>query len=471
MDCEAFAYPRRAKAGQGKDRLVILEDKDGDGKYETHKVFKDDLNLISGFEIGYGGVFVGTAPTFSFIPDRDGDDKPDGPAEILLDGWDTRDTHETPNSFMWGHDGWLYGNHGLYNNSFVGKPGTPRKNRIRVNAGVWRYHPISKKFEVYAQGGSNQWGLDYNSTGAMFMTHCRSSWGLGPVTQVFRDGHYWSQENRDHRDFIATHKRGYVLRETPLNNMMRSIAAYGHGEGGAGFAGARIVFGGHSHVGTMIYLGDNWPEEYRDNLYTHNLHGHQMNREFLQREDSAYLSHSYGREQLFVDDKRYLAVDLKYGPDGAVYIIDWYDQQQCHTNRVERWDRSNGRLYRLQYQETFAPKKTANLEKASNEDLVKYLTHSNEWFARMAQHILRQRATLDQVNAETISQLRKQLFKLDNPHRFRALVALYAVKGIDAATYKKLFKDQDDIIRSQALHFLTPPLNLRLRSLQSMPLT
>ena len=207
---EAFAYPRRAPEGQGKDRLVILEDKNGDGKYETHKIFADNLNLISGFEIGYGGVFVGTAPTIAFIPDKNGDDKPDGPPEVLLDGWDIRDTHETPNSFMWGHDGWLYGTHGLYNNSFVGKPGTPREERIRVNAAVWRYHPLTKKFEVYAQGGSNQWGLDINADGAMFMTHCRSAWGLGPVTQVFRDGHYWSQENRDHFDFIATHKRGYV---------------------------------------------------------------------------------------------------------------------------------------------------------------------------------------------------------------------------------------------------------------------
>ena len=452
---EAFAYPRRAKEGQGKDRLVILEDKDGDGKFETHKVFKDDLNLISGFEIGYGGVYVGTAPTISFIPDKDGDDKPDGPAEVLLDGWDLRDTHETPNSFMWGHDGWLYGTHGLYNNSFVGKPGTPRKDRIRVNAGIWRFHPVSKKFEIYAQGGSNQWGLDMNSKGQMFMTHCRSAWGLGPVTQVFRDGHYWSQENRDHYDFIATHRRGYVRRETPLNNMMRGVAAYGHGEGGAGTGGSRSIFGGHSHVGTMLYLGDNWPEDYRDNLFTHNLHGKQMNRHLIQDEDSAVLSHSHGREQLFVSDKRYLGVDLKYGPDGAVYIIDWYDSQQCHTNNVERWDRTNGRVYRMQYEKTFKPAAPVDLTKASDNQLIKYLSHTNEWYARQAQHELRQRAVAGTVKASTKNILKAKLFDAANTNRFRTLVALYAVNGIDSVTYKKLFKDSDETIRSQAIHFLT----------------
>ena len=452
---EAYAYPRRQPKGQGKDRLVIFEDQDGDGKFETQKIFADNLNLISGFEIGYGGVWVGAAPELLFIPDRDGDDKPDGDYEVLLDGWSTNDTHETPNSFTWGHDGWLYGCHGVFNPSLVGPPGTPREKRLSVHAAIWRLHPVTKKFEIYSKGGSNQWGMDYNADGALFMTHCRSSWGRGPVSQIIRDGHYWTQNNGNHSEFVATPKRGWNYVDAPLNNTLFSAAAYGHGEGGAGAPNSRNVFGGHSHVGTMVYLGNNWPEEYRNNLYTNNLHGRQLNREFLQRNDSGFLAHSYGRDQLYVSDNQYLAVSLRYGPDGAVYMIDWFDNQHCHTNKSEIWDRSNGGLYRMQWQKTYSPVKVNDLAKAADSELVDFLNHENEWFSRMAQHTLRQRAASGKLGAETKDLISKKLFDKNNSHRFRALVALYAVNGIDKETYNKLLGDSNDVIRSQAVHYIT----------------
>ncbi|MGB0993220.1 MAG: PVC-type heme-binding CxxCH protein [Akkermansiaceae bacterium] len=451
---EALAYPRRQKDGKGQDRLIILEDRDGNGSFETKKIFADKLNLVSGFEIGYGGVFVGAAPHLLFIPDANGDDKPDGPAKVLLDGWDLKDTHETPNSFMWGHDGWLYGCHGVFNDSYVGKPGTPKAQRTHIKAGVWRFHPVTHKFEIYAHGGSNQWGLDYNADGAMFMTHCRSSWGLGPVSQVIRDGHYWTQNNGNHRDFIATARGGWNNVNVPHSNLLRSIAKYGHGEGGAGRNGSRAIYGGHSHVGTMVYLGDNWPDSYRHNLYTHNLHGHQMNREKLTLAGSGYRSESEGHDQLYAPDKRYLAVDLKYGPDGAVYSIDWHDTQQCHSNNQAIWDRTNGRIYRMAWKQTYRPVKV-DLTKSSDSELLKFLHHKNEWFARMAQHQLRQRAASNRLDSSTKAKLAEQLFHPKNPHRLRYLVALYGINGITQKMYRKLLHHPEETIRAQAIHFLT----------------
>ena len=451
---EALAYPRRKPEGKGQDRLIILEDKDGDGKFETHKVFADNLNLISGFEIGYGGVWVGAAPELLFIPDRDGDDVPDGKPKVILDGWDTRDTHETPNSFMWGHDGWLYGNHGVFNDSYVGAPETPKEDRILVRAAVWRLHPVTHKFEIYAHGGSNQWGLDYNAHGAMFMTHCRSSWGRGPVSQVLRDGHYWTQNNLSHADFIATASKGWNYVETPVSNYLKSVAAYGHGEGGAGSKGSRAVFGGHSHVGAMVYLGNNWPEEYRHQLYTHNLHGQRLNRENIQQYDSAFLSHSYGRDQLYVKDKEYLAVDLKYGPDGAVYSIDWDDKQHCHSNK-EIWNKTNGSVYRMSWKATYEPTLIEDISKVSDKKLVEYLSHENEWFSRMAQHILRQRAANGEVKKQIQSLIRQKLFDTNSKYRFRALIALYGVQGISDNDYVKLLNDENETLRSQAVYFIT----------------
>ena len=99
---EAYSYPNKQPDGQGKDRIIILEDKNGDGTFETRKVFIERLNLVSGFELGFGGVWVGAAPELLFIPDRNRDDRPDGPPQILLDGWGYQDTHETLNSFTMG---------------------------------------------------------------------------------------------------------------------------------------------------------------------------------------------------------------------------------------------------------------------------------------------------------------------------------------------------------------------------------
>ena len=452
---EAFAYPRRQKEGEGKDRLIILEDTDHDGTFETHKIFADNLNLISGFEIGYGGVFAACAPEFIFIPDSDGDDKPDGPPQVLLDGFSLADTHETPNSFLWGHDGWLYGCHGVFNPSLVGKPGTPKAQRLRVNAAIWRLHPVTHEFEVYSNGGSNQWGLDYGPDGSLFMTHCRSSWGLGPVSQVFRDGHCWTQNNSNYRSFIASDEQGWNRTSSPLFNYFDSIAAYGHGEGGAGKQGSRSIFGGHSHVGTMVYLGDNWPAEYRGDLFTHNLHGHQLNREILAPRDSAYLSSSHGQDQLYTTDKKYLAVDLKYGPDGSVYSIDWHDTQQCHVNDIARWDRTNGRLYRMSWKETFKPAQFNDLAKAPEKELLSYMNYNNEWFARMAQHQLRQRAANNTLSSKLIPSPRLALFDPSHPHRFRHLVALDATRSLGPSDFKKLLKDPDETIRNHALHLLT----------------
>jgi putative membrane-bound dehydrogenase-like protein len=153
---EAYSYPTKRAAGQGEDKIVIFEDKDGDGKFETRKVFAEKLNLVSGLEVGYGGVWVGAAPELLFIPDKNHDDIPDGPAQILLDGFGFQDTHETLNSFIWGPDGWLYGNQGVFNLAHIGKPRAPDSEPTELRAGVWRYHPVRHDFEVFAHGGSNQ---------------------------------------------------------------------------------------------------------------------------------------------------------------------------------------------------------------------------------------------------------------------------------------------------------------------------
>jgi len=446
---EAFSYPSRRPVGQ--DQIVILEDRDGDGRFETRKVFAEGLNLISGLEIGYGGVWVGAAPELLFIPDRNRDDVPDGPAEVLLDGFGYQDTHECLNSFMWGPDGWLYGNQGVFNYARIGKPGSPDPERVELRAGVWRYHPVRRQFDVFAHGGSNQWGLDYDERGQIFMTHCRSYWGMGPTTHVIQGGHFWNQANANYAPFIIANPP----EDFPgFRNYLLASARYDHGAGGAGKPGSDLIYGGHSHVGTMIYLGDNWPPEFRGHLFTHNLQGHQINQQVNQRLGSGFDTVHAGQDMFFCSDPRYVAVDLQYGPDGTVYVIDWYDQQHCHNPNTESWDRGNGRIYRIEYSATYQPRKVdlASLEDAK---LAELHHHNNEWFVRTARRLLHERSMSRTIDPGAALALLEMAWRDPEPsRRLRALWTLHAIGGFSDTAARHALADANEYVRGWAIQLL-----------------
>ncbi len=169
---ECLSYPNWTKEKEGKDRIVIFEDRDGKGSFTHRTVFTDNLTNISGINVGFGGVWVCATPNLLYIPFDEGKDKPSGPPRVVLDGWDLSAKHNIFNSLTWGPDGWLYGCNGILSNSVVGKPGTPEKDRVRLNCGVWRYHPTRGTFEVVASGTTNPWGLDFDEFGEAFITNC-----------------------------------------------------------------------------------------------------------------------------------------------------------------------------------------------------------------------------------------------------------------------------------------------------------
>jgi len=449
---EAYSYPTKRPADQGLDKIVIFEDRDGDGKFEARKVFAEGLNLVSGLEVGYGGVWVGAAPELLFIADQNRDDLPDGPPGVLLDGFGYQDTHECLNSFLWGPDGWLYGIQGVFNLAHIGKPGATDGQRQELRAGVWRYHPARHEFEVFAHGGSNPWGIDYDERGQLFMTHCRSYWGRGGTTHVIQGGHFWNQANANYAPFIIANPpadfpgfRGYLL----------ASARYDHGAGGAGKPGSDAIYGGHSHVGTMIYLGDNWPDEFRGHLFTHNLHGHQINHQVNKRLGSGYDTVHAGRDQFFCSDPKYVAIDLQYGPDGAVYIIDWYDQQHCHNPNAERWDRGNGRIYRMQWQAAYKPEKV-DLAAMSDTQLVELQLHKNDWFARTARRLLHERSLKGSIAPKTKTALLEMARKHREPlHRLHALWALHAIGAFSDDAAKRALRDGDEYCRGWTIQLLT----------------
>ena len=468
---EALSYPERQRDGEGKDRLLIFEDFDGDGSFENRKVFVDGLNLASGFELGFGGVWVGAAPQLLFIPDRDGDDEPDGPAEVVLDGFGYQDTHETLNNFIWGPDGWLYGLQGVFNASMIGLPGSEVSDRVAMRAGVWRFHPIRKVFEVFAHGGSNQWGLDFDQHGEWFMTHCRSFWGGGPTTHVMQGGHYWNQANDHYPDFIESSPPEGLA---SFRNYLMASARYGHGEGGAGSAGSSAIYGGHAHVGTLIYQGDQWPEPHRHRLYTHNLHGRQMNVQTNLPDGSSYQTVHAGADFLYHVDPSYLPVDLKTGPDGSVYFNDWADLQHCHHPNHAKWNRSSGRLYRIVYQDRYQPH-LIDLHRKSDRELAWLHLHRNNWHVRMARRLLMERASMKQaVDPEAVEVLRQLSLEHANENRrLRALWTLHCIGAVAEEDWSAYFRDASAEVRGWAVSLvcdaeqLSPALAGRLVQLAS----
>lgn len=442
---EGHSYPEKRPEGAGLDRIVIFADNDGDGKFETRKVFVEGLNLVSGIEVGMGGVWIGAAPELLFIPDKNNDDVPDGKPQVLLDGFGYADTHETLNSFMWGPDGWLYGTQGVFNSSAVGKPGAPLVERVSLQAAVWRFHPVTQKFEVFAHGGSNPWGLDFDEHGQIFMTHCRSFFGRGLTTHVIQGGHFWNQVNSGYAPYISANE---VPGVPNMQNYLLASARYGHGEGGAGKPGTGEVFGGHSHVGTMIYLGDNWPDQYRNHLFTHNLHGHQINHQINLRQAGGYNTVHAGEDVLFCADQQFIGVDLQVGPDGAVYMIDWYDPRHCHNPNVELWDRGNGRVYRMQYDATFAPA-SLDLSRLSDLELAQLQGHKNDWHARTARILLAERATSSKIQDEALAFLTNLFGSSESDAiRLRALWSLHAVRACDAQLLLAVLNDESEYVRA-----------------------
>lgn len=415
---EGNSYPKPREVGAGQDRIKILEDKDGDGVFETKKIFAEGLNLVSGIELGFGGVWVGAAPYLMFIPDADKDDRADPiPVNIsgqrgrgsnpiidakidhllqpqvpglnftayaLLDGWGSQDTHETLNSFIWGPDGWLYGCHGVFTHSRVGKPGTPDDQRKPINAGIWRYHPVRHEFEIFAEGTSNPWGLDYDQHGEFFVTACV----IPHLYHIVPGGRYQRQAGQ--------HFNPYTYED------IKTIADHAHYAGsarpdvtfdkatGAGIMNndTNALGGGHAHCGLAIYQSSLFPPTYRNQLLFGNLHGHRLVNDYTDPHGSSYIG-KHGSDFMRANDMHFIPVTQKVGPDGALYVSDWSDEQICHrgSNAVENWDRSNGRIYRVSY-DGWKPWK-GDLAKESDEALAKFAVQTeNEWASRMARRVL-----------------------------------------------------------------------------------
>lgn len=451
---EAYTYPIRAAEGQGKDRILVFEDTNGDGKFDKRTVFMEGLNLVSGLEVGFGGVWVGAAPNLMFIPIKDGDEpKPAGPPQILLDGWGYQDTHETLNTFTWGPDGWLYGCHGVFTLSHVGKPGTPNQERTTVTAGIWRFHPVRKEFEYFAEGTSNPWGVDFDAHGQCVIEACV----IPHLWHMIQGGRYERQGGQ--------HVNPYIFED------IKTIADHLHYAGNkgphAGNSRSGSMGGGHAHAGLMVYLGDSWPEEYQGQFFMNNIHGARINVDSPEREGSGFTGH-HRPDFINFNDSWSQVLNLQGDQNGSVYLIDWYDKNQCHHNDVNGHDRSNGRVFKVTFGDTkWTP---VDIEKKTDAELVLLLAHPNEWYVRHARRALEERAAGHALAVDAKQKLLEILNPENQPTRLllpsfgkpvapalvelRALWALHVTGGLTEEIGLKLLKKSDEYLRAWTIQLL-----------------
>jgi putative membrane-bound dehydrogenase-like protein len=399
---ECLSYPTWATDGKGHDRVTILEDTDGDGQHDKRTVFLDNGCNLSGIEIGFGGVWLTAVPNLIFIPDKNGDDKPDGPPQILLDGFDLKARHNVVGNLAWGPDGWLYGCNGILSNSLLGKPGTAEAKRVAINCGVWRYHPVRHEIEAYAHGTTNPWGIDWNEDGEMFITNCV----IKHIFHVVPGAHFTRMYGQD----INPHSYGLI----------ESCADHQHWAGGhwtnaRGGPAHNDAGGGHAHSGCMIYLGDNWPDEYRGNAYIVNIHGQRLNRDLLEKQGSGYVA-KHAADFAFWKDPWFRGLHAKYGPDGGVFVSDWSDVGECHDQKEEECDRTTARIFKIMFGDA-KRSGPSDLAKLSDKELVELQFHKNQWLVRHSRRLLQERAASGQLSADSTKPLELLLSKI---HRLNA---------------------------------------------------
>lgn len=406
---ESLEYPRRSP-GVGRDRIKILEDTNHDGTMDKVTVFAEGLNIPSGIAVGHGGVWVANAPDLLFLQDTDGDDKADK-SEVIVTGFGRDDTHELPNSLTWGPDGYLYGLNGVFNPSRIEQDGKV----FEFTCALFRIDPRTKKFELFCEGTSNPWGVAFDSLGSAFISACV----IDHLWHLTETGYY--------------HRQGGPY--PPFTWKINSIVKHKHQMA--------------AYCGIVYFDTNSYPAEYRDILFMGNIHGNCINADRLQRAGSTYFG-TPADDFLTANDAWFMPVAQKVGPDGYLYILDWYDRYHCYqdANRDPQGiDRAKGRLYRVCYG---PPGKVPaiNLGAESSENLLAMLSHGNVFYRETAQRILAERR-----DPTSIAPLQKMVSDTTRPQKFRltALWSLISQGQLDEKFHQQLLQDKDPTIVAWAI--------------------
>ncbi|MEM7700211.1 MAG: dehydrogenase, partial [Verrucomicrobiota bacterium] len=301
----------------GEDIIRVFEDSDGDGIYDRSFDSITGLNIATSVAIGARGIWVANPPYLLRYPDENGDALPDGDPEVHLSGFGIEDTHAVMNSLEWGHDGWLYGVNG---STTTGEVVCPRRGETIAWEGqmVWRYHPEYRQFEIFAEGGGNTFSLEITDEGEVFsgtnngktrgmhyapLSYGKKSWGKhGPLTNPFAFGYF---HHMGHDGDTRRFAQAFAIYESSLFD--------------------------ESWQGKIIA-----PNSLHNLVWVSRLE--QVGSTFQTIDEAPLLE---------TEDRWFRPVDCEVGPDGAVYLADWYDSRLSHVRPIDDWHKSSGRIYRI----------------------------------------------------------------------------------------------------------------------------
>ena len=324
-------YPQIKPGEKANDKVIVLEDTDGDGVSDKSTVFAEGLLIPTGvIPDGQGGAYVAASTELLHLSDTDGDGKADR-RRVVLSGFGTEDTHHLVHTLRWGPDGCLYFNQSIYIHSHIE---TAYGTRHLEGGGIWRYRPETGELSVFCKGFVNPWGHIFNATGESFATD--GAYGEG-INYVFPGAVF----------VTAPGESRFVQGMNP---------------------------GSPKHCGLEILSGSHIPPSWSGDLVTSDFRGHRVCRFSLTPGQSSYTS----RQQPEIITSKHIAfrpIDSRMGPDGALYIADWYNPIIQHGEvdfRDERRDRKHGRVWRLSFEgRELDP--WPDFEKANQEELISML--------------------------------------------------------------------------------------------------
>jgi hypothetical protein len=380
--------PPPPRGPKGADKIAVFEDTDGDGFFDKHTDVLTGLNIASAALHGMGRIWVLNPPYLLSYPDADGDGLPEGDPEVELSGFGLEDTHSVATSLIWGMDGWLYGANGSTTTGNVSSANS--KNIKWEGQCIWRYHPRRKVFEIYAEGGGNTFSLDIDAKGRVFsgtnngktrgMHYEQGSYGIkgwgkhGPLTNPYAFGWF------EHMKHEGDEKR-----------FPQAFAIYEGGLLGSAYEGRIIA---PNSLANIVYVSELLPD----------------GSTFRTKDEELLMSSP---------DRWFRPVWAGVGPDGGFYMADWYDTRLSHVRPVDDWHKTSGRIYRVRPASGVPKLQPFDLSKASEDELLRYLSHTNKWFRRQA---------VLEIGWRGLTGLAPKLeAMLDGPHALEALWALDAL--------------------------------------------
>lgn len=410
----------------GADRITIHEDTDGDGVYDLHKTFVEGLNLANSAIRGYGGVWIMHTPHLMFYPDANGDDIPDGAPEVKLTGFGFEDTHSISNGLTWGPDGWLYGGQGSTCSCRVTRPGIDPPDAEGVyfeGCMVWRYHPETKAFEIFAEGGGNTYGLEFDAEGRLYSGHN----GGDTRGWHFVQGGFYQMQGVNPGKF-GPPRNPYAFGELPMMSTSNRIVRF-------------------SHIGAFVE-GSALPDKYHGQLFAIDpLHNEVIAAQRLKL-GSTFSTLDQG-VVVKSSDPAFRPIHIANAPDGSIVVSDMYEYYIAHGQHYQNQiDRTTGRIYRITGKDSHLLT-DINLAEKSETELIQLLGHPNKWHRQTAVRLLGERK-----NSSVFQELRRLAVNGPGVLALNALWALHQAGGLDFETIQQSAQSQNAHVRLWTVRLL-----------------